>query len=70
MKKDFSLESYAYNQLLQVVIHEQMFFVSSILFLSKWHPNNFIFFNIQHKNKVFNNIKVVIYDPFQVDLLI
>jgi hypothetical protein len=27
------------------------------------------FFTIQHKNKVFNNIKVVICDPFQVDML-
>jgi hypothetical protein len=36
MKKDFGLESYAYNQLLQVVVDEKLSFVSleaSILFI-------------------------------------
>jgi len=48
MKKDSSLESYIYNQLLQVVVHEQMLFASletSLLFLNKWHSNEPIFFD-------------------------
>jgi hypothetical protein len=41
MKKDFGLESYAYNQLLQVAIHEKLAFVSleaSFLSMSRQHP--------------------------------
>ncbi len=73
MEKNSNLESYAYNQLLQVVIHEQMLFVSlktSLVFMNQWHLNKLIFFTIQHKNKVFNNIRVAICDPLQMDLLI
>jgi hypothetical protein len=67
MKNDFGLESYAYNQLLQVLLHEKLSFVSlevSFLFMNRQHPNEPIFFTIQHKSKVFNNIKIVICDPF------
>jgi hypothetical protein len=67
MKKDFGLESYFYNQLLQIVVHEKFSFVSletSFLFFNRQHPNEPIFFHHQHKSKVFNNIKVVICDPF------
>jgi hypothetical protein len=63
MKNDFGLESYAYNQLLQVLLHEKLSFVSleaSFLFMNRLHPNEPIFFTIQHKSKVFNNIKIVI----------
>jgi len=48
MKNDFGLESYAYKQLLQVVVHEQTLFASletSFLFLNRWHPNEPIFFH-------------------------
>jgi hypothetical protein len=66
MKNDFGLESYAYNQLLQVLLHEKLSFVSlevSFLFMNRQHPNEPIFFTIQHKSKVFNNIKIVILWP-------
>jgi hypothetical protein len=72
MKKDFGLEFYVYSQLLQVVVHEQMLFVSleaSLFIMNRRQPNEPYFFTIQHKSKVFNNIIAVICDPFQVDLL-
>jgi hypothetical protein len=46
MKKDFGLESYVYNQLLQVAVHEKLYFVSleaSFLSMSRQHPNEPIF---------------------------
>jgi hypothetical protein len=67
MKKDFGLDCYAYNQLLQVVVDEKLSFVSleaSFLFMNRQHPNEPIFFTIQHKSKMFNNSRVVICDPF------
>jgi len=66
MKKDFGLESYFSNQLLQVAVHEKLSFVSleaSFLFMSRQHPNEPIFFHHSMQNKVFNNITVVICDP-------
>ncbi len=67
MKKDFGLESYAHNQHLQVVVYEKLSFVSleaSFLSMNRQHRNEPIFFTIQHKSKVFNNIRIVICDPF------
>ncbi len=66
MKKDFGLESYTYNQLLQVVVHEKLSFVSfkaSFLSMNRHTQMSPYFFTIQHKSKVFNNIRVVIFDP-------
>jgi hypothetical protein len=48
MKKDFGLESYFSNQLLQVAVYEKLSFVSleaSFLFMSRQHPNEPIFFH-------------------------
>jgi hypothetical protein len=56
MKKDYSLESYVYNQFLQVVVHEQMLFMSleaSLLIFNKWHPNEPIFLHHSTQKKVF-----------------
>jgi len=48
MKKDFDLQSYIYSQLLQVVVHEKMLFVSlevSFFIMNRRHQNEPIFFH-------------------------
>jgi hypothetical protein len=61
MKNDFGLEFYVYTQLLQVVVHKQMLFASletSSCFQTDGTHMSPYFFTIQHKSKMFNDIKL------------